>query len=139
MECRSSAERKCGSGTNFYRFLLAQIYLSLLRDKLTPNAIRSAMEGFSRQGEDKTQVLGSAYEQALKRINTQMPGLKQLAMDVLSWVTCAKRQLTTLELQHALATKPGTHKLDRGDLPHPEDMISVCAGLVTIDRESNII
>jgi ankyrin repeat protein len=65
--------------------------------------------------------------------------LRELAMKVLSWITCAKRPLNTLELQHALATKVGKSKLDHGDLPHIRDIVSVCLGLVTVDEESNII
>ncbi|CAF3539468.1 unnamed protein product, partial [Fusarium graminearum] len=126
------------------RFLLAQLYLGLLADKLTLNDIRSAMETFQKQsqrsGEDqKVQVLARAYGQAMERINGQMPGKKELAMKVLSWITCAKRQLTTSELQHALATKTGKSELDHGDLTHIGDMVSVCAGLVTVDEESGII
>ncbi|KAF5227359.1 hypothetical protein FAUST_11836 [Fusarium austroamericanum] len=125
-------------------FLLAQLYLGLLGDKLTLNDIRSAMETFQkhsqRSGEDqKVQVLARAYGQAMERINGQMPGKKELAMKVLSWITCAKRQLTTSELQHALATKTGKSELDHGDLTHIGDMVSVCAGLVTVDEESGII
>ncbi|KAI6765005.1 hypothetical protein HG531_012104 [Fusarium graminearum] len=125
-------------------FLLAQLYLGLLADKLTLNDIRSAMETFQKQsqrsGEDqKVQVLARAYGQAMERINGQMPGKKELAMKVLSWITCAKRQLTTSELQHALATKTGKSELDHGDLTHIGDMVSVCAGLVTVDEESGII
>ncbi|KAH7232462.1 hypothetical protein B0J15DRAFT_599313 [Fusarium solani] len=125
-------------------FLLAQLYLRLLADKLTLNDIRSAMETFRKQGQglgedQKDQVLARAYEQAMERINGQMPGMKTLAMKVLSWITCAKRQLTTSELQHALATKTGKSELDHGDLPYIRDMVSVCAGLVTVDEESGII
>ncbi|KAF9771951.1 hypothetical protein IL306_010380 [Fusarium sp. DS 682] len=126
------------------RFLLAQLYLRLLADKLTLNDIRSAMETFRKQGQglgedQKVQVLARAYEQAMERINGQMPGMKTLAMRILSWITCAKRQLTTSELQHALATKTGKSELDCGDLTHIGDMVSVCAGLVTVDEESGII
>ncbi|KAH7201231.1 hypothetical protein DER44DRAFT_439363 [Fusarium oxysporum] len=125
-------------------FLLAQLYLGLLGDKLTLNDIRSAMETFQKQGQgsgedQKVQVLARAYGQAMERINGQMPGKKELAMKVLSWITCAKRQLTTSELQHALATKRGKSELDHGDLTHIGDMVSVCAGLVTVDEESGII
>ncbi|CAF3544215.1 unnamed protein product [Fusarium graminearum] len=125
-------------------FLLAQLYLGLLGDKLTLNDIRSAIETFQKQsqrsGEDqKVQVLARAYGQAMERINGQMPGKKELAMKVLSWITCAKRQLTTSELQHALATKTGESELDLRDLPHIGDMVSVCAGLVTVDEESGVI
>jgi ankyrin repeat protein len=55
------------------------------------------------------------------------------------WITCAKRPLTTLELQHALAVEIGESQIDEDNLPQVEDMISVCAGLATVDKESNII
>jgi ankyrin repeat protein len=123
---------------------LAQIYLGLLDDKLTLNDIRSALKVFQKQGQgfgkdQKVQVLTHAYEQTMDRIKGQKPGLEKLAMKVLSWITCAKRPLTTLELQHALATKVGKFELDKGDLPHSRDMIAVCLGLVTIDEESGIV
>ncbi|VBB75925.1 Putative protein similar to ANR50 of Homo sapiens [Podospora comata] len=125
-------------------FLLAQIYLNLLYDKMTPNDIRSTLEVFRNQGQgrdetQKVEALTSAYKQAMMRINGQMPGCKKLAMEVLAWITCAKRQLTTLELQHALATKPGKFELDDGDLPCIGDMVAVCAGLVTVDEKNGII
>lgn len=125
-------------------FLLAQIYLGLLDDKMTPNDIRSAMAVFPKQGrglgeDKKAQVLANAYEQAMERINGQKPGFRKLAMDVLSWITCAKRPLTTSELQHALAIQTRKPELHSGDLPHIEDMVSVCAGLVTVDEESRTI
>lgn len=60
-------------------------------------------------------------------------------MEVLVWITYAKRQLTTLELQHALATKPGRAELDLGGISRIQDIISSCAGLVTVDEESSIV
>jgi ankyrin repeat protein len=75
----------------------------------------------------------------MERINGQKLGLRELAKRVLSWITCAKRPLTKLELQHALAIEVGNLELDEENLPQIEDMISVCAGLVTIDQESDII
>jgi hypothetical protein len=50
-----------------------------------------------------------------------------------------KRPLTTLELQYALAVEMGTSELDEDNCPQVEDMVSVCAGLVTVDEESGII
>jgi hypothetical protein len=43
------------------------------------------------------------------------------------------------ELQHALAVEIGEPELDEENLPQIEDMVSVCAGLVTVDEESSII
>jgi hypothetical protein len=58
---------------------------------------------------------------------------------VLSWITCTKRPLTTLELRHALAVEIGEPELDGENLPKIEDMVSVCGGLVTVDEKNNII
>ncbi|KAH7231317.1 nucleoside phosphorylase domain-containing protein [Fusarium redolens] len=110
-------------------FLLAQLYLGLLADKLTPNDIRSAMRTFQEQGQGSSQdqdvqVLDHAYRRVMERINEQMAGKKELAFKVLSWITFAKRQLTTSELQHALGTKAGKSEFDHGDLTPIEDIVS---------------
>ena len=75
----------------------------------------------------------------MKRIEGQVKDQEELAKQVLSWITCAMRPLTTSELRHALAVEVGQAELDKENLPEIEDMVSVCAGLVTIDGESNII
>ncbi|CAI6099074.1 unnamed protein product [Clonostachys chloroleuca] len=53
----------------------------------------------------------------MQRINSQLEGFKNLAMKVLFWTTCAMRQLTTVELQHALATKLKQSEFDHEDIP----------------------
>jgi hypothetical protein len=75
----------------------------------------------------------------MERIEGQVKDQKELAKQVLSWIAYAKRPLTTLELQHALAIVVGESELDEDNLPEIEDMVSACAGLVTIDKESDII
>lgn len=81
----------------------------------------------------------SAYENAMNRIEGQVQNREDLAKQVLSWIICAKRSLTTTELRHALAIEIGQCELDEDNLPDTDDMVSVCAGLVTVDEESNII
>jgi hypothetical protein len=73
------------------------------------------------------------------RIEAQQADQEELAKQVLSWITCAKRPLTTLELRHALAVEEGASELDEENLPEVNDIVSVCAGLVAIDKESDII
>jgi len=75
----------------------------------------------------------------MERIEGQKRGFHELAKQVLSWITCAKRPLTTSELRHALAVEIGKSELDIENLPEIEDILSVCAGLVTVDVESDII
>lgn len=128
----------------FHRFLLAEIYLSSLEDMLTPKAIRNKLNQLQNQNpgsseSEKLQVLGHAYEQAMERINRQKTGLRKFAIQVLSWITCARRPLSALELQHALAVKIGESELDNENLPQIEDMVSACAGFVTVEQQSGII
>jgi hypothetical protein len=80
-----------------------------------------------------------ACEKAMERIEGQIADSQELAKQVLSWITCAKRPLTKSELRHALAVEPSASELDEENLPEIEDIVSVCAGLVTVDEESNIV
>jgi ankyrin repeat protein len=87
----------------------------------------------------KLEVLSLAYEHAMERINGQQAGFRRLANNVLIWITCAKRPLTTSELQQALAVEVGKLQLDNDNLTEIEEMVSVCVGLVTVDKESHVI
>ncbi|KFZ08626.1 hypothetical protein V502_09249 [Pseudogymnoascus sp. VKM F-4520 (FW-2644)] len=84
-------------------------------------------------------ALNEAYDEAIERIDSQLPEESELAKTVLSWITYAMRQLTTKELSHALAVEIGESELDEDNIPNIEDVISVCAGLVTVDEESDVI
>lgn len=75
----------------------------------------------------------------MTRIETQAGPQKELAKQVLSWITCAKRPLTISELQHALAIEVGDSSLDMENIPSIQDIVSVTAGLVAVDQESNIL
>ncbi|KFZ14126.1 hypothetical protein V501_03384 [Pseudogymnoascus sp. VKM F-4519 (FW-2642)] len=80
-----------------------------------------------------------AYDEPIERIEGQLPEESALARRVLSWITYAERQLTTKELSHALAVEVDESELDEDNIPDIEDMISVCAGLVAVDEESDVI
>ena len=106
--------------------------------------MKSALKQFQKKAQGssddkKHELLSSAYEEAMERINGQQKGFQLLAKNVLSWITCAKRPLTTRELQHAIAVEIDEPELDEDNLPEIKDIVSVCAGLVTIDEESKII
>src|SRR5437588_6750567 len=75
----------------------------------------------------------------MNRIMGQIPISKEFALRVLWWVAFTTRPLTTFELQHALAVEIGERAIDEDNLPEVEDMVSVCAGLVTVDEESGTI
>jgi ankyrin repeat protein len=75
----------------------------------------------------------------MKRIESQDANSKELAKQALSWIISAKKPLTTSELQHALAVEADEPQLDEENLCHVEDVVSACAGLVTVDEQSDII
>ena len=81
--------------------------------------------------------LDKAYDDTVDRIGNQEQGTRELAKKVLFWIVYATRPLTTEELRHALAVESGTCILDKKNLCPVSDMVSSCAGLVTV--ESNII
>ncbi|OAG07431.1 ankyrin repeat protein, partial [Paraphaeosphaeria sporulosa] len=83
--------------------------------------------------------LEDAYNEAIQRIDGQLDGDQALAKKVLSWITYARRPLTTAELCCALAVERGESELDPDNVPDIEDLLSVCAGLVVIDKESAIV
>ena len=97
--------------------------------------MRTALERLPK-GSD---AYDQAYKEAMDRIRGQIIDSQELAKQVLSWITYAKRPLTTSELRHALAVEVGEPQLDEENLPEIQDVVSVCAGLVTVDEESDII
>jgi len=117
------------------RFLLARFHVDSLRGKMSKKAIKSTLKKFPKG----SAALEEAYDEAIERIEGQLPEECELAKSVLSWITYAERQLTTKELSHALAVEAGESELDEDNIPDIDDMISVCAGLVAVDEESDVI
>jgi hypothetical protein len=59
-------------------------------------ALRELEKEAGESNDDKiTKTLDRAYMQAMKRIELQVPEHRELARQVLSWMTCAKRRLTS--------------------------------------------
>ncbi|KAG7289878.1 hypothetical protein NEMBOFW57_006255 [Staphylotrichum longicolle] len=104
-------------------------------DGMSAKAVRVALETLYTG----SQAYDYAYDNAMDRIEGQLKDQEELAKQVLSWITCAKRPLSTTELQHALGVEVGETELDPDNIPLVEDIVSVCAGLVTVDEESSII
>ena len=121
---------------NSLRFLLARLHLDSLEDKISVMEVEDALEKLPK-GE---YAYRQAYDEAMeKRIKGQKPRFADLALRTLSWITFSKRPLKTSELQHALAVTDGASTLDLRNLTHLDLITSVCAGLVTVDEQSDII
>jgi hypothetical protein len=75
----------------------------------------------------------------MERIESQGEAFRDLAKKGLSWVIHAERTLSTAELQHALAVEPRKRVLNKDFIPGIEIVVSVCAGLVTLDIQSDVV
>ncbi|KAH8125152.1 ankyrin repeat protein [Trichoderma asperelloides] len=116
-------------------FLLAKLHLDLLQDKLTPKAIIKALDNLPKGDE----ALNQTYDETMRRIQDQGPGFQRLALQALSWISCSMKQLSTIELQTALAVEKDSHEIDKDNIAEIKDLVSACAGLVIVDERSNIV
>ncbi|KAI0024278.1 hypothetical protein F4780DRAFT_655506 [Xylariomycetidae sp. FL0641] len=109
-------------------FLLAKLSLDEVKNKRTLANLRRALASLHK-GEGAYE---RAYEQAMGRIREQDKDSRELAEAVLQWMIFPRRRLELKEVQHALAVEIGSSTFDEENIPSPEDMVSVCAGLVTL-------
>lgn len=131
-----SASSRIGGGLKrIIRFLLARLHVDPLLDKRNKQKVLSTLNKLSKG----SATLNEAYSEALERIDGQLAQDRLLARRALSWISYAQKLLTTTELCHALAIEPGDKALNVDNIYDVEDVVSVCAGLVTVDEESNII
>ncbi|KAK0726051.1 ankyrin repeat-containing domain protein [Lasiosphaeris hirsuta] len=113
-------------------FLLAQLQMDHVAKKNNKRDVRKSLDNLPHH-------LGDMYEAAWQRIWKQSPDDVNLAVRLLSWVIYAKRPLTRVEVQHALAVEPGDTAPDEEGMSEEDIVISICAGLVTVDRESSVV
>lgn len=114
------------------RFLLARLWMDSLASKSNIDAILDALD-------HPPLGLEGMYEEAMRRIQSQSPEDRELAEHVILWTCFAQRPLSIFETQHALAIRPGEARMRFGACPDEEIMISVCAGLVSIEEEGSMV
>ena len=115
------------------RFLLVQLLMDSFRDKMTVRDVKSAIRNLP-QGSSAYDV---AYHDAMERIFAQGKGPNEMAKKALTWILCACRPLSTLELLHALAIELGDTEIDEDNVLETDQLLTMCAGLVTVDEQSN--
>ncbi|KAL7924052.1 hypothetical protein ACQKWADRAFT_319904 [Trichoderma austrokoningii] len=114
-------------------FLMARLYLDTLVKKTTRRKIKNALEMLP-------EGLDSIYEELMKRVKLQNPhDHAELAMRVIGWIFYTSRPLTVIEMQNALAVEPGDTCLDDDGIPNRDLLVSVCAGIVMINDNSDTI
>jgi hypothetical protein len=105
------------------------------KDKLTVKEVKSALKTLPR-GSD---AYDKAYRDAMERILAKGSSSCTRAKKLLAWILCARRPLSAPELLHALAIEPGDTEVDEDNILEPEQLITMCAGLVTIHEQSNTV
>lgn len=80
-----------------------------------------------------------SYNEAMNRIESQNDEDRIIAHSTLTWVVNAKQPLKAQEILVALAVEPGTRELDNDNLLDIEIILSVCAGLVILDEQSDVV
>lgn len=88
-----------------------------------------------------TNAYSEQYDLAMERITNQPTYTADLARATLAWMTFACRPLTPIELRTAwaIALSEDKTELDPDYLPDMDLLMSICAGLVTVDKEANIV
>ena len=113
------------------RFLLAYLQINGLAIQ-SPKSIRNSLSTLPTKVYD-------TYENAVTRIKDQSDQDAELAVKLISFVFYAKRPLATDELLHALAVEEGDTELDKTALSEIEILLSISAGLVTLNKKSKTI
>ncbi|CAN9370155.1 unnamed protein product [Alternaria sp. RS040] len=116
-------------------FLLAKLHLDSIVGKRSVKAVRTVLGKLATGSE----AYKSVYEDAMERIEGQVTDMAELAKQTLALITCVRRPLSTSELQQALAVEINEPDLDPDNFPDIDDVVSACAGLVTINEENKII
>ncbi|GKT91873.1 ankyrin repeat protein [Colletotrichum tofieldiae] len=126
--------------------IVSALYLASLRDTTSVAEVRTILKGFqiqqsARNGMENAieRAYDQAYDDAMIRLDGQTPKLRDLGRRVISWIANARRPLKIKEIQHALAIQMESPYFDCDNIREVSIMLSVCAGLVTVDQDSNII
>ena len=114
------------------RFLLARLHLECLLTKTNLRKLKAALNALP-EGQDE------AYDELIKRIQSQNADYAELAKKALLWIVNAKRPLKMNEILYALAVEPGDTSLDPEGLSDPGLLVSVCSGIVTFEPESRVV
>jgi hypothetical protein len=113
---------------------MARLHMDMLAIAINGREVRKALQNLPR---DTSEI----YDDTMKRVEGQIEAHRKLAEQVFSWIVYAYRQLSFEELQHALAVSSDFEmtSMDPSALVDETILTSVCAGLVVVDAQNNIV
>ncbi len=101
-------------------------------DSLTQSTNRKRLRDALKELPDN---MTNAYDETMERVNCQGKHKSALARLIFGWIVFARRPLTVLELQHALAVELDKPLyLDPENICSKDHLGSVCGGLVIINQ-----
>ncbi|KAK5002922.1 hypothetical protein LTR28_010819, partial [Elasticomyces elasticus] len=103
-------------------FILARLYMGLLRDKITAKQVKVTLQGL-KHGKT-TGVLDFAYGETMKRIEASSDSLKDIATKTLGILLFTKRPLRIMELQVYLAIDEADTELDEDNIVESTTILS---------------
>ncbi|KAK5661436.1 hypothetical protein OQA88_11337 [Cercophora sp. LCS_1] len=113
-------------------FLLAEIHIKSLATKQNLEQLEKGIEELPTQ-------LKEVYKKAWEQIEDQADEQRQTAIKVLTWLIYAERALLLDELMHALTVDESDRALQEKRLLAAEDISSVCAGIVLVNKENKTV
>ncbi|KAF7558280.1 hypothetical protein G7Z17_g118 [Cylindrodendrum hubeiense] len=118
-------------------FLLAKLHMDSLGEQGTLGGIKSALETLP-------DTVHSAFETSIMKIKIDRKSATKkyqfsLAQHVLTWVVLAGEPLNSTQICHSFAITRSTNTLNKDFLPAEADLVSVCAGLVTMDSKTKVL
>lgn len=117
------------------RFLLVRFHVEYLCRQTSAKQILTELDRLST-GKGS---LDPTYDRAMEDLRGQPKNYVELAFKVLCWLVKSRRTLTVDEILVAVSVEPNRYELDELDLPDTAILLDVCAGLVVIDKDTNII
>jgi hypothetical protein len=117
-----------------HRFLLVRLHMDLLERKARRSkwAVNEAITEIPR-------TLDDTYRKALDRIQCQHPDDVELALRALKWVYFAREPLNLRDFQYAMVVVPGEFDIHQDRVDEPEYVVSVCLGMIQLDKEARVI
>ncbi|KAL8836267.1 MAG: hypothetical protein Q9176_006416 [Flavoplaca citrina] len=113
-------------------FLLAVLHVRTVFNESTIGDMEDALDCLP-------QDLHTAFQETMQRIKRQPDGRSTMALQALRLICRATRPMLQSELRDALAFRPRLTSVSRKYRPSREKLLDVCHGLVTIEKESQIM
>ncbi|KAL8979378.1 MAG: hypothetical protein Q9205_005271 [Flavoplaca limonia] len=113
-------------------FLLAVLHVRTVFNESTIGDMEDALDCLPHD-------LHTAFQETIQRIKRQPDGRSTMALQALRLICRATRPMLQSELRDALAFRPRLTSVSRKYRPSREKVLDVCHGLVTIEKESQIM